>query len=66
VEAEPAGWRVSKSGIVAAATSELSVGLCHGNHHMCRAWLGLLAGVLGSGFRAGAAGLGATDDVMQL
>jgi hypothetical protein len=54
-EAEEAGRKVSKSGFVAAAIRELSVGLCRGNYQMYRASLGLLAGVSGRGFREGAA-----------
>jgi hypothetical protein len=54
-EAEEAGRKISKSGFVAAAMRELSVGLCRGNYQMYRASLGLLAGVSGRGFREGAA-----------
>jgi hypothetical protein len=50
-----AGRKVSKSGFVASAIREISVGLCGGNHQMYRASLGLLAGVSGRGFREGAA-----------
>jgi hypothetical protein len=53
-EAEEAGRRVSKSGFVASAIRELSVGLCRGNDYMYRAAWGLLAQVTGQGFRAGA------------
>jgi hypothetical protein len=42
---------VSKSGFVAAALQELSVGLCKGNYLMHRA---SLAGVAGRGFGPGA------------
>jgi hypothetical protein len=54
-EAEETGHKVSKSGFVAAAIRELSVGLCRGNYQMYRALLGLLAGVSRRGFREGAA-----------
>jgi hypothetical protein len=40
---------VSKSGFVAAAIREISVGLCWGNYQMYRASLGLLVGVSGRG-----------------
>jgi hypothetical protein len=49
-----AGGDVSKSGFVAAALQELSVGLCKGNYLMHRASLGVLAGVAGRGLRPGA------------
>jgi hypothetical protein len=49
-----AGGDVSKSGFVAAALQELSVGLCKGNYLMHRASQGGLAGVAGQGFRPGA------------
>jgi hypothetical protein len=55
LEAEEAGRKVSKSGFVAAAIRELSVGLCWGNYQMYRANLGLLAEVFGRGFLEGAA-----------
>jgi hypothetical protein len=55
LEAKEAGRMVSKSGFVAAAIRELSVGLCRGNYQMYGASLGLLAGVSGRGFREGAA-----------
>jgi hypothetical protein len=45
-----AGGDVSKSGFVAVALQELSVGLCKGNYLMHRASLGVLAGVAGLGF----------------
>jgi hypothetical protein len=39
-EVEEAGRGVSKSGFVASAIRELSVGLCRGNYYMDRAaWL---------------------------
>jgi hypothetical protein len=44
---------VSKSGFVAAALRELSVGLCRGNYLMHWASLGALAGVAGRGFHPG-------------
>jgi hypothetical protein len=55
LEAKKAGRKVSKSGFVAAAIRELSVGLCRGNYQLYRASLCLLAGVSGHGFREGAA-----------
>jgi hypothetical protein len=55
LEAKEAWRKVSKSGFVAAAIRELSVGLCRGNYQMYRASLGLRAGVSGRGFREGAA-----------
>jgi hypothetical protein len=55
LEAKEAGRKVSKSGFVAAAIREISVGLCRGNYQMYRASLGLLAGVSGRGFSEGAA-----------
>jgi hypothetical protein len=55
LEAKEAGCKVSKSGFVAAAIRELSVGLCRVNYQMYRASLGLLAGVSGPGFCEGAA-----------
>jgi hypothetical protein len=55
LEAKEAGRKVSKSGFVAAAIRELSVGLCRGNYQMYRSSLGLLARVSGRGFREGAA-----------
>jgi hypothetical protein len=45
---------VSKSGFVAAAPRELSVGLYKGDYLMHRVSLGVLAGVSGRGFRPGA------------
>jgi hypothetical protein len=54
LEAKEAGHKVSKSGFVAAAICELSVGLCRANYQMYRASLGLRAGVSGPGFRVGA------------
>jgi hypothetical protein len=54
LEAKEAGRKVSKSGFVAAAIRELSVGLCRGNYQMYRASLGLRAGVSDHGFRVGA------------
>jgi hypothetical protein len=53
-EAEEAGRGVSKSGFVATAIRELSVGLCRGNCYTYRAAWGLLAQVTGHGFCAGA------------
>jgi hypothetical protein len=44
---------VGKSGFVAAALWERSIGLCKGNYLMDRASLGVLAGVAGWGFRLG-------------
>jgi hypothetical protein len=55
LEAKEAGRKVSKSGFVAAAIRELSVGLCRGSNLMHRASLALCAGVSGRGFREGAA-----------
>jgi hypothetical protein len=55
LEAKEAGRKVSKSGFVASAIREISVGLCRGNYQMYRASLGLLVGVSGRGFREGAA-----------
>jgi hypothetical protein len=52
-EAEEAGRGVSKSGFVASAIRELSMGLCRGNYYMSRAAWGLLAQVTGHGFRMG-------------
>jgi hypothetical protein len=54
-EAEEAGRKAGKSGFVAAAIRELSVGLCRANYQMYRASLGLLAGVSSCGFLEGAA-----------
>jgi hypothetical protein len=48
--AECAGG-VSKSGLVAGAIRELSVGRCRGNFYVCRDGYGLLAGALGRCFR---------------
>jgi hypothetical protein len=53
-EAEKAGHGVRKSGFVASAIRELSLGLCRGNYYMYRAAWGLLAQVTWHGFRAGA------------
>jgi hypothetical protein len=47
--AESAGG-VSKSGFVAEAIRELSVGMCRGNFYVYRDGYGLLAGALGRGF----------------
>jgi hypothetical protein len=55
LEAKEAGRKVSKSGFVASAIREISVGLCRGNFQMYRASLGLLVGVSGRGFPEGAA-----------
>jgi hypothetical protein len=55
LEAKEAGRKVSKSGFVASAIREISVGLCRGDYQMYRASLGLLVGVSGRGFREGAA-----------
>jgi hypothetical protein len=52
---EEAGRKVSKSGFVAAAIRELSVGLCRAIYQMYRASLGLVAGVSSCGFLEGAA-----------
>jgi hypothetical protein len=54
-EAEGAGRQCRKAQFVSWTLRELSVGLCKGNFHMCRASLGLLAGATGRGFRPGAA-----------
>jgi hypothetical protein len=55
LEAKEAGRKVSKSGFVASAIREISVGLCRGDYQKYKASLGLLVGVSGRGFREGAA-----------
>jgi hypothetical protein len=52
--AESAGG-VSKSGFVAGAIRELSVGMCRGNFYVYRDGFGLPAGDLGRGFSPGLA-----------
>jgi hypothetical protein len=57
VEAREVGWKVSKSGFVAAAIRELSVRLCRRSNQMQRS-LGLLTGVTRRGLRCSPHGPG--------
>jgi hypothetical protein len=54
-EAAESAEGASKSGFVAGAIRELSVGMCRGNFYVYRDGYGLLAGALGHGFRPGVA-----------